>query len=136
MSVVEFVDVVQSGVSLILRVRGIDLLDGTPILDIKPYIPYADCVMASTGGYAPTPPQNSLQVNFSMVARTQLDTLITRYPDLELFITHVLQQDPRPAQHIKNAYNREFGMFLYDLNIRWRVADETCEVLLIETTDK
>jgi tRNA (adenine37-N6)-methyltransferase len=136
MSVVEFVDVVQSGVSLILRVRGIDLLDGTPILDIKPYIPYADCVMASTGGYAPTPPQNSLQVNFSMVARTQLDTLITRYPDLELFITHVLQQDPRPAQHIKNAYNREFGMFLYDLNIRWRVADDTCEVLLIETTDK
>jgi hypothetical protein len=71
-----------------------------------------------------------------MVARTQLDTLITRYPDLELFITHVLQQDPRPAQHIKNAYNREFGMFLYDLNIRWRVADDTCEVLLIETADK
>jgi tRNA (adenine37-N6)-methyltransferase len=134
MSVVEFVDIQQRGPELILRVRGIDLIDGTPILDIKPYIPYADAKPHARGAYAASAPANDLQVSFSVEAREQLAEFAPDYPELENFITAVLQQDPRPAQHVRQESQREFGMFLYDLNIRWQVAGDTCEVLRIEKT--
>ena len=136
MSVVEFVDIVQRGPELILRVRGIDLVDGTPILDIKPYVPYADAKPAAQGGYAESAPAKTLQVTFDEPARQQLDDLAGDYPHLANFISSVLQQDPRPAQHVRQESDREFGMFLYDLNIRWRVTGTTCEVLQIEKADK
>jgi tRNA-Thr(GGU) m(6)t(6)A37 methyltransferase TsaA len=132
MSVVEFVDIQQRGPELILRVRGIDLVDGTPIIDIKPYLPYADAKPDARGGYAEDAPGNKLQVNFSAEAHAQLATFVSEYPQLENFITAVLQQDPRPAQHARQQSDREFGMFLYDLNIRWRVIADCCEVLEIE----
>ena len=132
MPVVEFVGLQQRGPELILRVRGIDLVDGTPILDIKPYLPYADAKPDARGGYADSAPGNELQVSFSTQARQQLTEFASVYPDLENFIIAVLQQDPRPAQHVRQESEREFGMFLYDLNIRWRVAGNSCEVLRIE----
>ncbi len=132
MSVVEFVDIQQRGPALILRVRGIDLVDGTPILDIKPYLPYADAKVHARGGYADSAPEKILPVNFNAEAQQQLGEFAVDYPALENFITAVLQQDPRPAQHVRQASEREFGMFLYDLNIRWRVSGTTCEVLQIE----
>jgi tRNA-Thr(GGU) m(6)t(6)A37 methyltransferase TsaA len=132
MSVVEFVDIQQKGPELILRVRGIDLVDGTPILDIKPYLPYADAKVNARGAYADSAPDKILQIQFSQEARQQLGDFAADYPALENFIAAVLQQDPRPAQHVRKETEREFGMFLYDLNIRWRVAGTVCEVLQIE----
>ncbi|MES2623861.1 MAG: tRNA (N6-threonylcarbamoyladenosine(37)-N6)-methyltransferase TrmO [Pseudomonadota bacterium] len=136
MSVVEFVDIQQRGAALILRVRGIDLVDGTPILDIKPYLPYADAKPDARGGYAENAPVNVLQINFTTDAQNQLAEFGREYPELQNFIIAVLQQDPRPAQHVRQESAREFGMFLYDLNIRWRVTGETCEVLQIEKAAK
>ncbi|MEY4641637.1 MAG: hypothetical protein RLZZ227_1631 [Pseudomonadota bacterium] len=133
LSVVEFLDYQQRGAELVLRVRGIDLLDGTPIIDIKPYLPYADTVAGATGGYAPDAPVAQLDVIFSTEARAQLTPHAQRHPELEAFITAVLRQDPRPAVHIRQGQQRDYAMFLHELNIRWQVAGAVCTVTAIES---
>jgi len=136
LSVVEFAGVEQRGKHLILKVRGLDLLDGTPILDIKPYVPYADALPAARGGFADSTPGKALDVCFTAAARTQLQQWQQQHPHLETLITKVLEQDPRPAQHVRKDSQREFAMLLYDLNIRWRCADAVCEVLDITPTQQ
>ncbi|MGA0804971.1 MAG: tRNA (N6-threonylcarbamoyladenosine(37)-N6)-methyltransferase TrmO [Pseudohongiellaceae bacterium] len=136
LSVVEFAGVEQRGRQLVLKVRGLDLLDGTPVLDIKPYLPYADAIAAAQGGFAAAAPPTELPVRYSTNAGAQLQTLQTQYPGLEALITSVLQQDPRPAQHVRKDSRREFAMLLYDLNIRWQMVDEGCEVLDITPTQQ
>ena len=132
MSAVEFGDYAQRGKQLILRVRGIDLLDGTPIIDIKPYVPYADAVPGARGGYASEPPPEPLDVVFTEPARQQLAPCLCERPELEAFIIAVLRQDPRPAVHVRQAQLREYAMFLHDLNIRWQVSDGMCTVTAVE----
>lgn len=137
LSVVETVAVVQHGKQLRLRIRGMDLLDGTPILDIKPYLPYADAIATAKGGYAElAPAQNQGQqftVDFTPYSLNQLEIIDFKICDLQSFITSVLQQDPRPAQHVRNDENREYGMHLYDFNIRWRVNGSHMEVLSVDS---
>ena len=75
----------------VLTVAGADLMDGTPILDIKPYIPYADCQMEATGGFTDTAGEFLLKVEFppellSMVPEDRREALIG-----------VLRHDPRPS---------------------------------------
>lgn len=142
LSVVERVKVLHNGPELILRVRGIDLLDGTPILDIKPYIPYADSIADAVGGYAPSAPHTTgidevkayspITVSFSRTSMFQLEKIDFQLCDLTAFIRSVLQQDPRPAQHVRKGDEREYGMHLYDFNIRWRVTGNAAEVLSVE----
>jgi tRNA-Thr(GGU) m(6)t(6)A37 methyltransferase TsaA len=72
------VDVGKGG-RVAVRLEGADLLDGTPVLDIKPYLPYADCIPAATGSYAPTPP-TAVPVNFAPAAEAQLDALVALQP--------------------------------------------------------
>lgn len=132
LSVVEFLDYQQKGPELVLRVRGIDLLDGTPVLDIKPYVPYADAVPHAGGGYAPEAPATQLRVVFTQAAQAQLLAHLVERPELERFITAVLQQDPRPAVHVRQAQERDYAMFLHDLNIRWQVTADICTVVAIE----
>lgn len=136
LSVVEFAGIEQRGKQLILKVRGLDLLDGTPILDIKPYLPYADALPEARGGFADAAPGRMLEVHFTAEARAQLEFWQQAHPQLKVLITKVLRQDPRPAQHVRKDSQREFAMLLYDLNIRWRFVDETCEVLDISATQQ
>lgn len=129
LSVVEFAGVEQRGAQLVLKVRGVDLLDGTPILDIKPYLPWADALPRAHGGFADDLPAGLLQVGFSAAARTQLQHWQHQYPLLETLITRTLQQDPRPAQHARKDSRREFAMLLHELNVRWRCEGQYCEVI-------
>jgi len=132
LSVVEFVGVEQRGSTLILRVSGIDLLDGTPIYDIKPYVPYADAWPDASGAYADSAPASDLQVVFTDAANLDLETVRGSHPALAEFIISVLQQDPRPAQHVRQHSEREFGMYLDDFNVRWQVSDQVCSVLSVK----
>lgn len=139
LSVVEVVGVIQRGAELSLRVRGLDLVDGTPVYDIKPYIPYADSMPDARGGYAATAPAaddaSRLAVDFSDTASRQLAALNFTLCDLRRLIVEVLQQDPRPAQHVRNSEQRDYGMHLYDCNVRWRVSAGVAEVLTVERVD-
>lgn len=131
MSVVEFVAVEHKQKKLHLIVRGMDLLDGTPILDIKPYIPYADNINNANGGFANQTPAN-MQVEFLAQALQQLNELQSQPPKLKTLINEVLSQDPRPAYQANNDPDKEYGMTLYDFNIQWQVIENKNIVFSIE----
>lgn len=130
MSVVEFEAVCYEKKQLILVVKGIDLLDDTPILDIKPYIPYADNIMQATGGMAQHCPE-LMNITFSEQANDQLTKLEQCYPALGSLIREVLSQDPRPAYHQNSLADKIYGMTLHDLNIQWQVIEQQNVVLAI-----
>ena len=131
LSVVENLGWEQKGSSLILKVGGLDLLDGTPLIDIKPYVPYADLIANAKAGFAELAPGSDYELIFSNKAEQDLGELGTQYPDLKAFITSVLKQDPRPAWRKKDNDEKRYGMSLYDLNIKWRIEQKSILVLSI-----
>lgn len=131
MSVVEFSSVNFQNKQLSLTVKGIDLLDDTPILDIKPYIPYADNVLQATAGMAQHSPE-LMAVTFTEQANAQLQQFEQHNPTLGQLIQEVLSQDPRPAYHQNSQPDKTYGMTLYDLNIQWHVINQQNVVLAIQ----
>lgn len=129
LSLVRLEAVEPTGCGVRLVVRGADLLDGTPLLDVKPYLPYADAVPEAAGGFALDAPGERLLVVWSAAAREQCDRWATVYPDLPALVEALLARDPRPAYQ-QDAVGRVYGMRLYDLDVRWSVANG--EVLIIE----
>ena len=101
-----------------LRLSGIDLLDGTPVLDIKPYVPYADSVTGAHNAIADAPPC-PIDVEWDAAALTQAHTHAQRLgePLVEL-IEQCLAQDPRPAYQ-RPEPARRYGVLLWDVQVRW-----------------
>lgn len=91
----------------VIHVLGADLMDGTPIYDIKPYIPYTDCHMDAIGGFASDPPAKSLKV---IIDDIWLKNLPKR---IESTLQDVLAHDPRPAYQKEpdRIYGMEFAGF-------------------------
>lgn len=116
---------------LLLSISGCDLVDGTPVLDIKPYLPYSDCVEDARAGFTDTTARDLLSVSWSVQAQQQLAQFNAAYPDLQELISALLAQDPRPAyQH--NAQAQEYGMQVYDCNVRFAVQDKAATVLSLK----
>lgn len=132
LSVVAFAGIRKHKGGVSLLVKGVDLLDGTPIIDIKPYVPWADAISSATGGFADQAPAQ-MPVRFSQRAQQQLKYYQAIYTTLEQLIEQVLAQDPRPAYKAKHSGEQSFGMSLYDLNIRWQVIESQNVVQSIET---
>ena len=101
---------------VLLHLKGADMMDGTPVLDIKPYLPYSDLIPGATGGFAAEAPVALFEVNFSQPALERCATV----PELELLIRQILSQDPRPAYYGKNDGERVFGMKLLDYDVKWQ----------------
>jgi len=98
----------------ILLVSGADLVDGTPIFDIKPYIPYADCHPEASGGFAPSAPEGVLAVDIP-------PRLLERVPsDRRAALAGVLAQDPRPPY--QDDPGRVYGFGFAGLEVRFTVA--------------
>lgn len=126
----ERVEVIEH--NIILHISGMDLLDQTPIVDIKPYIPYSDALVNTNAGFAQSSPQTKLTVLFCKNVRQKLTVLTAKLPDLPLLIEQVLAQDPRPAYKKNKLDEKVYGMHLYNLNIQWQMlAVETIEVIQI-----
>ena len=109
----------RAGVRLVLA--GCDLISGTPVLDIKPYLPWAEAHPEARAGYAPEPPPQ-LAVRFSDEAEAALAAREDAASLREL-IRQVLAQDPRPAYR-KGAEERIYGVRLRDVDVRFRSADD------------
>ena len=108
----------------ILKVRGADLLDGTPIFDIKPYVPYADSKPQALGGFASTPKEADLAVDIP-------PELLERIPpEKRAALTGVLAQDPRPAY--QEDETRIYGMGFGGLDIKFRVEGSRLTVVAVE----
>ena len=99
-----------------LHLKGADLVDGTPVIDIKPYLPWADAGTDARTGFAPASPDR-LEVTFSAEAE---GVLLTRSDgqDLRELIRQVLSQDPRPAYHANDS-GRVYGLSLRDIEVRF-----------------
>lgn len=126
LSVVRLLEVVTRPAP-VLRVAGIDLLDGTPIVDIKPYLPYADAVGGAVGGFAPEAPAARLAVRFAAQAEHDLAGL-TDAGRVRALVTAILALDPRPAYRQGPEPGRVYGMQLAGLNVRWCVSEAGVEV--------
>ena len=133
MSVVKLEQITVKDKQVILDISAIDLLDKTPIVDIKPYVPYSDSVPQACAGFAQTQPSNSLQVTFNEQAQKALSLYSNSFPELTLFIEQVLAQDPRPAYKQGKEDGKVYGMALYHFNIKWKMAGlAVIEVINIE----
>lgn len=130
MSAVELRGVSKQGDQIYLDLGSVDLVDGTPIIDIKPYIPYSDSIADAQGGYAEAEPEQA-EVTFSAAA---LETL-QRLPNGQMqqaVIGEVLAQDPRPAYKKNKLDMKEYAVNLYDLNVKFMVNGNLVTVTAIE----
>ena len=112
----------------VLRVSGADMVDGTPVLDIKPYLPYADCVPEATGGFTQTTEKRQVEVVcpdqwLAMVPEEKRDALLG-----------ILRQDPRPAY--QNDPTRVYGFGFAGLEVRFRVEEGTLTVVEITEEER
>lgn len=131
MSAVEVKGISKEGDQIYLDLGNVDLVDGTPIVDIKPYIPYSDSITEAHGGYAEDEPEKS-QVDFSSVALAALEKRDdTEY--VKTVIEQVLAQDPRPAYKKNKPDNKEYAVNLFDLNVKFTVSDNLITVTAIES---
>lgn len=105
-----------------LRVSGIDLLDGTPVLDIKPYVPWADAVDDAVCEWADAGPE-ALDVRFA--DEVEIDE------ELRAVIVDTLRWDPRPA-HQRGEVGREYAVRLLDVDVRFRVGARGVEVFAVD----
>lgn len=118
LSVVKLDGVEKRDGKLLLNLSGVDFLDGTPVLDIKPYVPYVDSISNAVNTFASAPPAfipvqlNTEQLIFC--AEYQQATQI----DLKELIQQILQQDPRP-QYQAPGTDKMYGMKLLNLDLRW-----------------
>ena len=110
----------------VLVVEGADMMDGTPIYDIKPYLGYCDSHPDARDGFVDTTLRRLLKVVWP-TDNCQLSTDNCQLPKAEL--QEILEQDPRPAYH--SDPNRIYGIDYAGWNIHFRVADDTLYVLTI-----
>lgn len=103
-----------------LVVRGADLLDGTPLFDIKPYVPLADCRPEAVGGFSDLHREDRLTVDFP-------ERLLAQVPkEKRAALLGVLSQDPRPSY--QHDPQRVYGMAFAGLEVKFTVAGETLQV--------
>ena len=105
----------------VLKVAGADLVNGTPIYDIKPYLPYADCKPDATGGFTDGTVKRTVEVRFSGETLKQLTE------DERRELTAILKEDPRPAY--QEDPEREYAFSFGGKNIRFKVAGGVLTVL-------
>ena len=103
----------------VLTVSGVDLLNGTPIYDIKPYVPYTDCHPDAEGGYAVSQ-MEFLKVNFPEDLMTKVSA------DKRQALLEVLAQDPRGSYEKQPGY--KYGLSFADYDIRFMVEGDTLKV--------
>ena len=101
----------------VLRVAGADLVSGTPIYDIKPYLPYADCHPEATGGFTDAAPRRHLRV----ILPPDADTLLTS--EQRKGLAALLAEDPRPAY--QSDPNRIYSFEFAGRHVSFRVEEDT-----------
>jgi len=105
-----------------LHLSGIDILDGTPVLDIKPYLPYADIVKEATAGFANLAPEKLFSVDFSDQSNSELSKYFDESTiDLKQIIIEMLATDPRPAHLQEDVDQKKYCFRLYNFDVSWYI---------------
>ncbi len=119
-----------------IHLSGVDLLDGTPVLDIKPYLPYADCIKEAGGGWAEGEIPR-YQVEFSIESQERLNREATpSHPRIQNLIAQMLEWDPRPtsqrrAMPIEDPLSEglRFGFRILDFDVQWEIRNSGIRVI-------
>lgn len=105
----------------VLRVSGADLVDGTPIYDIKPYLPYADSIPSALGGFTDTTAFRRLDVSID-------DEILKKIPPCDrIGLIQALENDPRPGYH--SDPERIYGFGYGELEVKFKVSDGVLTVV-------
>jgi len=112
----------------VLVVEGADLLDKTPIYDIKPYLPYTDCHVDALGGFGEAHKEDKIAVDFPKACWEKLPASIRQT------VMDLLAQDPRAAYNKKENY--EYGMAFMEYDIRFVVKGDCLFVTSVEDRTK
>ena len=110
-------------------VSGADLMDGTPIVDIKPYLPYADSIPDALGGFAHEVMDRSLQINFPENLRNALLEKYGFTSEKMDALMEILVENPRPAY--QKDPNRIYGFKFAGVDVKFKILDNTLTVLEI-----
>jgi tRNA-Thr(GGU) m(6)t(6)A37 methyltransferase TsaA len=113
-----------------IDVLGADLIDNTPILDIKPYLPYSDCLTQAAHQTANSFTYLNQPLFFSTQAQDVCENYLLQHGEkISRSIEQILRCDPRPAY--QKDIGREYGTALYNLNIRWKISPDRIDVISI-----
>ena len=112
----------------VLLLGGLDLADGTPVFDIKPYIPYAEAIPEARAGFAPEPPQ---RLEVDTASAKDFDQLPERSRRL---IAEALSLDPRPPAG-RDEPGRIYGAPLCGLEVKFTVEEGKCRVISVENAE-
>ena len=123
MSAVRIVGI-HKGTNVEIEVSGADLMDGTPIYDIKPYLPEFDAHPEARGGFASSEKWTTLNVDIPDALRLCLGE------EQCLLIEQLLAEDPRPHYH--DNPERVYGMVVGGYNVKFKVVDNTAKVVNID----
>ena len=118
----------------IIEVSGVDLVDGTAIIDLKPYVPYCDAIADADPGYA-TPPETTL-AELPIEYPAAIADAIDRRPDsaeFRLLLEQVLRTDPRPGYH--DDSEKIYGISLSGSNVRFSIQVKKITIESIEVID-
>lgn len=113
---------------MVLWVKGADLKNGTPIYDIKPYLPYADAHPEAKGGFAERCQSYCLRIEWDTMAKCNITEKMKN--ELE----QILSQDPRPSY--QSDPERIYGMSYDDMNVRFRVENDVLYIIDIKERDR
>lgn len=119
-----------------IHVSGLDILDESPILDIKPYLPYADAIQGANSGWAQAEIKK-YPVRFSLESLDAIHKLgDSRHPNLKGLLTQMLELDPRPTSQRKaipmeapESEGRKFAFRLFDFDVHWQISDAGVRVM-------
>lgn len=117
LSLVELRKILVDDGGVTLEVAGLDLVDGTPVLDVKPYLPYVEAQPDAQGGFATEAPP-MLPVVLSPEAEIRLTSIETRQPGFRTLLLETMAFDPRPA-YLEEVANREFAFELQGIGVRF-----------------
>lgn len=120
LSAVKIEKIVPSPDGPIIVVSGADLMDGTPIVDIKPYLPYTDAISESRGGFTDKLRFTPLEVRFP---EGELEKI---HPEKREVLLKILSEDPRPAY--QRDSDRVYGFRFADWNVKFTVAENVLQV--------
>lgn len=134
LSAVKYLEHYKKNGSIYIKIGGLDLLDGTPILDIKPYIPYADSIPDANGGYASEKPQQKLSVIFTENAQNELKEYASKWENLRSLIVETCSLDPRPAWNVDGSDSKQYGVSICGINIKFVVNEDVVLITALQRT--
>ncbi|NOQ80141.1 MAG: tRNA (N6-threonylcarbamoyladenosine(37)-N6)-methyltransferase TrmO [Gammaproteobacteria bacterium] len=130
LSLVELDSIEQKNGKLLIHVKGADLMDQTPIIDIKPYVPYSDSIPDAKGGFTDHIKEQTLQIIFSPEAENDCLRAAATYPQIKDFISQLLALDHRAYYYKK--IDKIYSTKVYDFDLKWKINDSKVDVISLK----